>query len=130
MTLGTLSGDKLRNLEELGLLPREATAEYRLEDGDDGDGEDEARRISIHKNQGLPWFDTMVEGSRLGHMKQTMGSHRSRDGDVQVEWEIVEWTDGDDESHDGTNTPNSGKRKLDEVLDDDSNNDERMGGIH
>ena len=129
MTLGTLSSDKLRNLEGLGVLPREATAEYSVHEPNDNDDKIDAAisadsAVLVERNQGLPWFDTMVEGSRLGNMKKSMGVQRSRHGNVRVEWEIVEWT-ADDE---GSGTPNSTKRKLDDVFGD--GNDSKMEGLH
>jgi len=64
--------------------------------------------------EGLPWFETLVEGSRLGRMRKSSGKRQSRDGRFQVEWEIVEWNGEGDEESLGT-----GKRKLGEVEEDD-----------
>lgn len=70
-------------------------------------------------NEGLPWFETMVEGSRLGKMKRSSGQQQT--GRYKVEWEIMEWTD--DGEADGTSPA---KRKLDEIEEPDS----RMEGVH
>lgn len=119
LTLGTLSSDKLRNLEELGLLPKEATADIEQEKQKRSDlassKTDEPTAVLEH--QGLPWFDTMVEGSKLGNMKMSMGSKQSSDGHVRVEWEVVEWT-----AADGEGEPPAGatKRKLGDVVQEDS----------
>jgi hypothetical protein len=112
--LGTLKSDKLRNLEELGILPKEATAE---EDTHDRQRSGVATPVTslVERPQGLPWFDTMVEGSRLGKMRRSAGSKRSRDGNITVEWEIVEWTADDGPS----DAPQATKRKLDEVVDEE-----------
>jgi hypothetical protein len=63
---------------------------------------------------GLPWFDSLVEGSRLGrrlgNVRMSQGSGRSQDGTVRYEWEVVEYTEDDD----GNGSPRSGKRKFDE----------------
>ena len=137
LTLGTLSGDKLRDLEDLGLLPREATAEIIGADKDHANVKagDEGRNQEVRRNQGLPWFDSMVEGSILGNMKRTMEMQTARAGrTVHVEWEIVEWTAGeedDGDSHENTDAPNPVKRKLDDILQDDNgSNDAKMEGTH
>ena len=64
------------------------------------------------ENEGLPWFETMVEGSRLGKMRR-QGERREGKG-WRVEWEIVEWTDGDEEVPETAAA--GGKRKLDDVM--------------
>lgn len=76
------------------------------------------------ESTGIPWFDSILEGSRLGKgLKSTKISQRSADGTTRVEWEIVEYTDGDP----GTPSANGGKRKMD---DRDDTDDSRMEGIH
>ena len=124
MTLGTLSSEKLRNLEELGLLPKEATADMIQEktQSDLASSKNNSPKIGA-EHQGLPWFDTLVEGSRLGNMKMSMGSTQRRDGTVQVKWEIAEWTaEGEDEA---PQTPSTNtKRKLGDVVDEDSKMEE------
>jgi hypothetical protein len=121
LTLGSLNGSDLRDLEDLGILPSEALQ----------DAENDKEKISNvvpfagsntltgPANEGLPWFETMVEGSRLGRMKRSSGQRQ--DGRYKVEWEIMEWTEGDEV---GGTSP--AKRKLDEVEENDSN----MGGTH
>ncbi|KAJ5819208.1 hypothetical protein N7474_004799 [Penicillium riverlandense] len=43
---------------------------------------------------GIPWFEEMVEGSRLGrHMRQQRGMGVSGDQSTSFEWEISEWHD-------------------------------------
>ena len=118
LTLGSLSSDDLRNLEDLGVLPTEAL--------DDAVGEREiidrhAGAANSQEHEGLPWFQTLIDGSKLGNMKRTMGQRRSRDGRVQVEWEIVEWTEGDDATEALQPT---GKRKLGDLVAED----EKMEG--
>ncbi|KAI9646155.1 hypothetical protein NHQ30_005595 [Ciborinia camelliae] len=107
LTLGSLASSDLRDLEELGLLPREA-----LEDAQNEKETIESVIPPTNNNggeQGLPWFETMVEGSRLGKMKTSRGMRAVTDGRIKVEWEIVEWTAEDDD----TQTSTTGKRKLD-----------------
>lgn len=116
----------MRSLEELGLLPREAVEDAtgerevieRTKRGDVGERFDGSGDL----DEGLPWFQTLVEGSRLGNMKKSLGSRRSRDGRVRVEWEIVEWTEGDAEG--GEVLQPTGKRKLDALVGED----EKMEG--
>lgn len=68
----------------------------------------------------MPWFDSMVAGSRLGNLRASRVGGRSRDGRVTYEWEIVEWTaddnngdgdgDGDDKMDDDGGQPGPSKR--------------------
>lgn len=98
------------------MLPKEAT--------DDADSDKEkienvvpyagSNVLNGDANEGLPWFEKMVEGSRLGKMKKSWGSRHSDNGRFKVEWEIVEWTEGDDDSA----APS--KRKFGEVAEPDS----------
>ncbi len=121
LTLGSLVGEDLRELEDLGLIPPEVTQEAQVgkqdavklvtgggdssrqqqqsntgdEDHDLGDG------LASH----APWFDAMMEGSQLGQLTRDRRVHHARMtrqlGGVTVEWEIVEWTDdaaGDDDA--------------------------------
>jgi hypothetical protein len=52
-------------------------------------------RPSAMQNRGMPYFEEMVENSRLGRIKRQKGGHTSRDGRTTVEWEVVE-IGGDD----------------------------------
>ncbi|KAI9822835.1 MAG: hypothetical protein M1826_000363 [Phylliscum demangeonii] len=113
LTLGSLRGEDLRELEDWGLL-------RALLDEDEGRKEaaeeEELAAVAV-VYAGLPWFDRLLDGSRLG---QLMLRHRERErraGEVaghaprheggfagpgpgpvetavRVEWEIVEWTEG------------------------------------
>ena len=115
LTLGSLATSDLRDLEELGLLPKEA-----LEDVEDDKERMETTAsfagnslVSEDAREGLPWFETMVEGSKLGKMSRTRGQSRTGDGRLKVEWEIVEWDDGSEGE-----TLVTGKRKLDDMTPD------------
>jgi len=44
------------------------------------------------QHRGIPYFETLVENSRLGQIKRRKGGHISRDGSVRVQWEVVELT--------------------------------------
>jgi hypothetical protein len=62
--------------------------------------------------RGAPWFEEIVRNTRLGRLTRQRGGHS--DNGVQVEWEVTEWTEGDDDGVDdggsGSATPN--KRKI------------------
>jgi hypothetical protein len=120
LTLGSLTSDDLRDLEELGFIPEEALADaendrHIIEKSLPPAG---GNGLDVVETEGLPWFEKMVEGSNLSKMRRQV---EGREGNGwKVEWEIVEWTDGDDVS--GTAT--GGKRKLDDIIGD--NEDVKM----
>ncbi|KAI9794079.1 MAG: hypothetical protein M1816_006704 [Peltula sp. TS41687] len=111
LTLGSLIGEDLRELEDLGLLPPEAAQDAKEE------REEIMRASGNHDLNGngdkLPWFETLMDGSRLGRMSRSrrIAKARSRDASVTVEWEIVEWDD------DSGETNSLGKRKIGEMDD-------------
>lgn len=116
VTLGSLLSESIDQLEALSIIP--STPESEEEDLVEGgtvneedhipatgdanmEGADEAagtavRRRSQHSMQdrGLPYFEEMVENSRLGRIKRQKGGHTSLDGRTTVHWEVVE-IDGD-----------------------------------
>ncbi len=116
LTLGSLAGSDLRDLEDSGLLPREA-----LEDADNEKEKienivpfAESNILNEQGNEGLPWFETLIQGSRLSNVQRSWRHSQSRNGRFKVEWEIVEWTD------DGTEgNPSPAKRKIGEVAEDE-----------
>ena len=68
--------------------------------------------------QGIPWFEEMIEGSRLGRTGTSRrGVGASADGSTQVQWEVSEWTEGLEETPQPAGL--SSKRKIREVGDDD-----------
>lgn len=58
--------------------------------------------------RGAPWFEEIVRNTSLGRFRQQRGGHL--DNGVQVEWEVTEWTEGDDNGESGSATPS--KRKI------------------
>ncbi len=103
MTLGSLLTEDLHILEEIGLIP-----------GDDEDDKTEPMAApALHTGSqlvgrdltGIPWFESLISGSRLGKLQTTKGTRESRDGRIRVEWDITEWTTDDDEEG------STGKRK-------------------
>jgi hypothetical protein len=117
VTLGSLASDDLRDLELLGLLPKEAL----------NDAENEKAQINSVANvsetalshyitEDLPWFETLVHGSKLGKMKTGRGRKSGGNEQWTVEWEIVEWTAEDEDSKNAS----AAKRKAAELDDPDS----------
>lgn len=106
-------------LGHLGFLP---SAESSDEDAGDLAGPSStntSRQIvrSSIQNRGAPWFEELVENTKLGRFKQRRGGHSSRDGSVRVEWEIMEWTEGDADDEAG---PASSKRKIGDIEGEDT----------
>ena len=141
LTLGSLSPEDLADLDDLGFLPStEESSDAEEEQGKDDDVEEvlittatklagaatgekrSHRHISRDRETvgALPWLDTLTAGSRLGNIRSMKGRGASRDGTVRVEWEVVEWTEGDDDMNEvedataGSTKSNSNKRKLNE----------------
>lgn len=79
LTLGSLTGQDLRDLEELGLLPKEALDDAQ----DDKEKIDNvipfagSNTLNGAGNEGLPWFQTMVEVCRHFHWKGRIASELS-----------------------------------------------------
>ncbi|KAK0124642.1 hypothetical protein ONS95_009589 [Cadophora gregata] len=133
LTLGSLAGKDLRDLEDLGVLPREAVEDAVgerevIEESAAGRGgrgvlsERERGESGLGSGvgeEGLPWFETMVKGSKLGNVQRSWGKRRSQNGRFKVEWEIVEWTEEEESAGEGTKSP--AKRKLGDV---DGNGDQ------
>lgn len=61
---------------------------------------------------GVPWFESMMEGSLLGQLTRSHRINRARTtrelGGVSVEWEIVEWTNNDAEGGGGDDDASTG----------------------
>lgn len=74
-----------------------------------------ARSTALRQSYGVPWFDGLVEGTRLGRMRRKRGVERSQDGQISMQWEVIEYTDGangDDGDEDmGVDVTTPGKRK-------------------
>ncbi|KLU87884.1 hypothetical protein MAPG_06874 [Magnaporthiopsis poae ATCC 64411] len=106
LTLGSLHSEDLGDLEDLGLIPGTPPSEAETEGDGGASGSSNSRptrSVVARETLGVPWFDSMVAGSRLGNLRASRVGGRSRDGRVTYEWEIVEWTadgDGDDKMDD------------------------------
>ncbi len=108
--------DDVRDLGELGLLPNEFAG---MENGDGSPPHSGRTTLGnavatvaseqpARVREGIPWFDSMIEGSKLGKVKVRRGEE-TKDG-RRVEWEIVEWANDREES--------PSKRKVDDMEQD------------
>ncbi|KAF4121258.1 hypothetical protein GMORB2_2220 [Geosmithia morbida] len=124
LTLGSLLRDDLRDLEDMGLIPDASESDGSHNDSaSDGSaaaatastppkvGRRPSRGTALRESYGVPWFDGLVEGTRLGRMRQSRGIQRSSNGNVRVEWEVVEYGGEDDDDEMGNTTTTPGKRK-------------------
>lgn len=114
LTLGSLLREDLRDLEDMGLILEEGEERSRRSPSQPpSDVVD--RTTAMRQSFGVPWFDSMVEGTRLGRMRRSEGIRKSQDGRVQVDWEIVEYS-GDNGEGGSTGveaeTIGLGKRKM------------------
>jgi hypothetical protein len=113
VTLGSIFEEDLEKLEEEGRLRLDSDDD---EDKDEGAMEEVTGRFKplvSTRHRGAPWYENLVRDTPLGRVKRQKGGHTSGDGTVEVEWEIVEWTEGSDEEAGEVITP--GKRKIGEV---------------
>ena len=94
----------LGDLEEMGLIP-EAEEQPARDSEVTTSGAEEEAPFTGRESLSLPWFESMMAGSRLGTLRTSKGSNQSRDGRVKVEWEVLEWTG------DNVDTSNPAKRK-------------------
>lgn len=147
LTLASLAGEDLRDLEDMGLLPELEEARSPEPDSEpDVEPENKSGVRTIQatrgaaanrESQSVPWFNSLVEGSRLGKtVRQGHSITESRGRTTTVKWEIVEWTEDDDDRDgnaapevedvdmsSGNNSnagPKTGKRKLRDRGDSDA----------
>lgn len=133
VALGSLCGEDLSDLEELGMLPQLAEDEDEEHAGEPalkdvpaiglplrtGDSAADAGAVlpAGRERRGLSWFDSLISGSRLGNLRTSRGGGESADGRIRLQWEVVEWT----ESSSGSSPTSSGaKRKLGDRGEDDA----------
>lgn len=124
LTLGSLLREDIRDLEDLGLIPDDddtdaAVTEQQQQQQQVPTTTEAKRSAALRQSFGVPWFETLIEGSRLGSMRRSYGAQRSRDGQASIEWEIVEFSDGGGEMDlgeaDDAALQQLGKRKHHEV---------------
>ncbi|KAK2861227.1 hypothetical protein FQN49_004414 [Arthroderma sp. PD_2] len=135
VTVGSLFSQDQSALEDLGLLPEDADTGASVVPVSTSAGvtptPSSSRQVASTEPQmfvsrhsgtlgGIPWFEEMIEGSRLGRV----GKHRRGVGGnetMHVEWEVSEWHDTmptmSTETHDSaTASPRiSAKRKSPQV---------------
>ncbi|KAJ4391353.1 hypothetical protein N0V93_004970 [Gnomoniopsis smithogilvyi] len=128
VTMGSLSREDLGDLEDLGLIPespieapqfdipaiagRQATSP-----GDATSDPVATTSTALHptgtyrETVGVPWFESIIEGSSLGgRLRTTRGTRQSADGLTKFEIEITEFNDDGTEA--SQSSGNNGKRKL------------------
>lgn len=123
VTVGSLFGEDLRTLEDLGLLPDDMDDNDVAETQPETNGaagtnatqvarrEDAIQRRVRRGVQGdVTWMEEMIDGSRLGRsQKKKRGVATNAAGTTRVEWEITEIVDEGVETEPGSGR---GKRKL------------------
>jgi hypothetical protein len=123
VTVGSLFGEDLRTLEDMGLLPHTidnydiAENHPKQQDARAGNARGAATgdgAVSIRARRGIEedmtWMEEMIAGARLGSSQKTKREvGRSNDGMTRVEWEIMEVVDDGSEAEQGAGR---GKRKL------------------
>jgi hypothetical protein len=117
LTVGSLLDEDQEMLGELGFLPSssESSDDEASTVGPAPSSHSRSVARSEPQSRGAPWFEEIVRNTRLGRFKQQRGGH-SESG-VHVEWEVTEWTEGDDVNDEGSATPS--KRKIGDVDDAD-----------
>lgn len=118
LTVGSLLDEDQARLAELGFLPTSDSSDDESSNipppapaGSSRSSNTRTVARSEPSARGAPWFEEIVRNTRLGRLKQQRGGHST--GDVHVEWEVTEWTEGDDADDEGRATPS--KRKIDDV---------------
>merc|ERR1712000_360915 len=108
LTIGSLLREDLGDLEDMGLIPgtpeETETQEGKKTEDETSDVERLDTRNVLRESYGVPWFDSLVEGTRLGNMRTNRGIERSHDGRVKIEWEVREYHDDGDEDTDMSTT--------------------------
>lgn len=64
------------------------------------------------RNRGIPYFEEMVENSRLGRIKRQKGGHTSQDGRTTVQWEVVEIDNSEPSTGEETAVDNGGSARA------------------
>ena len=103
LTLGSLLREDLRDLEDMGLIPDdseqdESEGPIEKPQSPAAVGSSVLRSTALRESYGVPWFDGLVEGTRLGKLRRSQGIKQSQDGKVRIEWEIVEYNDSGNEA--------------------------------
>ncbi|ORY63542.1 uncharacterized protein BCR38DRAFT_230330 [Pseudomassariella vexata] len=118
VTLGSLLTQDLRDLEDIGLIPDDSDADEMdiVPTPAPAAAATSETQLIGREFQSIPWFEAMIQGSRLGNMRTSKGTQQSQDGRVRVEWEITEWRADEDDAEEAEASESSatGKRKRGE----------------
>ena len=110
VSLGTLGHNSMETLADLGILGGEEMAnEHNV-----GRVDEQSALSSVEDSkeiQGSPWFEDVVQGSKLGRMRTTRGGGTSADGSTTIRWKVVEFG-GEDDIDSTESGLGTGKRKL------------------
>lgn len=125
VTVGSLYGQDLGTLAELGLLPDEVSDSDVEKFAEPLAGRESSitqmakrddtvqRRVRRGAEGDMTWMEELIDGSRLGRLqKRRRGIGRNTDGTTTVEWEITEVIEDGSEPEPGAGR---GKRKLGEI---------------
>jgi hypothetical protein len=114
VAIGSLLANDQRLLDDLNLLPRDfdeeasrasvatstdqapalGTASSSVIVPSLSESSDISRSLQHGRTGGIPWFEEMVEGSRLGRlMRARRGMGVSDDQSTSIQWEFSEWHD-------------------------------------
>jgi hypothetical protein len=119
LTVGSLLDEDQEALGRLGFLPGDSSDEESSSTKTAGAGSRDTRVVERSfgspLTRGAPWFEEMVENTRFGKLRHQRGGHSGRN--VKVEWEVVEWTEGDD-ADDESSRASPSKRKIGDLDDD------------
>ncbi|ETS76011.1 hypothetical protein PFICI_12955 [Pestalotiopsis fici W106-1] len=114
LTLGSLLTEDLHDLEELGLLNEEEEEDV-MDIAPPTPTASTGLQLIGRDFTHIPWFESFIQGSRLGNARTSRGVQQSRDGTTRVEWEITEWNGEDDDDNndnlDASESSATGKRK-------------------
>ncbi|KAL8732978.1 MAG: hypothetical protein Q9166_002376 [cf. Caloplaca sp. 2 TL-2023] len=110
VNLGSLRSESVEKLAEEGLLVSSDDALEKTANNEKGKEVGHVNTLEGREVRGPPWFEEMIEGSRLGRIKRQRGGQSSADGRSKVIWEVVEFMGEPSDS--GNNT---GKRRLSQV---------------
>ncbi|WEW54718.1 hypothetical protein PRK78_000141 [Emydomyces testavorans] len=135
VTVGSLSSEDQNILEDLDLLPKDTDIGEIANANPAALASKVPLSVQLRSSEpqisvshrtgtvyGIPWFEEMLQGSRLGRVeKHRRGFGSSADRSVQIEWEVSEWQDTHGspvtESHgvESERVRTSSKRKILEV---------------
>ena len=109
VNLKTLRSESFDRLEDAGFLSGVSSEDEREEARESIKKPTQVTAIGQGREvRGSPWFEEMIEGSRMGRLKRRRGGQISADGNTKVEWEVTEF----DSSEPDEGSVNTNKRKL------------------